>query len=153
MSNWHDNPNSDKVARSFAWRVMVGVIIFVLFIGLISAGVWAFRVATAPVKGQGDAFVQKESATNRIGAQARFEDLYADIQATDAKLAPAKQALKRNPNSQIKQTEFTGLQNYCLDVVADYQAESRKYLSADFKAFDLPVGEVLLSDPSTDCKP
>lgn len=150
MSNWHDNPNSDKVARSAAWRIMVFVILAVLFVGLISAGFWAFRVATAPVKGQGEAYVQKESAENRIASQARFEDLYADIKATDAKLASAKQAAKSG--DVIKQTEYTGLVNYCLDVVADYNAESRKYLAADFKAIDLPY-QIDTVDTATDCKP
>jgi hypothetical protein len=139
MSNWYDHNNADKVTRSGTWRIMAIIAAFTIFALLLGGVVWGFRVATAPVKGAGDAFQQQQSGNNRISSQARFEDLYADYEQTVNKIKPAKQALRQNPDSQIKQTELTGLTNYCLDVVGDYNAESRKYLAADFKAIDLPT--------------
>lgn len=152
MTKWYDSDNPSTVVRGGTWRAMLWVVGVVVFVLLLGAALWGLGVISSPFKGAGDAFKQKQSASNRISAQARFEDLYADIKATDAKLGPAKQALKQNPDSQIKQTEFTGLQNYCLDVVADYNAEARKYLSMDWKAIDLP-DQIDTTSPSTDCKP
>lgn len=131
----------------------VGLIIFlvVLFFIVTPLAVWGFRVATSDVKGQGDSIITKNSSTNRISAQERFEDLYADIKATDAKIGPAKQAMKADPDSQVAQTNYTGLVNYCLDVVGDYNAEARKYTSADFRSIDLPA-QISDVDSATDCK-
>lgn len=138
MTKWYDSDNPSTVVRGATWRGMIWVLLILVFIAVVGIAWWAFGVATAPVKGQGDAYKQKESASNRIVKQAFFEDTYADYESTVAKLKPAKQALKQNPDSVIKQTEYTGLQNYCLDVVASYNAESNKYLAADFKRVDLP---------------
>jgi hypothetical protein len=138
MFNWYDNSNADKVARSGAWRIMLWITVFAVFFALLGWLLWGLGVIGAPVKGAGDAFKQKESANNRIAKQELFEELYADYESTVAKIKPAKQAMKQNPDSIIKQTEYTGLQNYCLDVVAQYNAESNKYLAVDFKRADLP---------------
>lgn len=130
----------------------VGLIVFlvVLILIVVPIAAWGIKVATSDVKGQGDAIVQKNSSTNRISAQERFEDLYADIKASDAKIGPAKQAAKANPST-VNQTNLTGLVNYCLDVVGDYNAEARKYTSADFRAIDLPA-QISGMDSATDCK-
>lgn len=153
MSNkWYNSDNPSTVVRGGTWRGMIWVVSIVIFFLLLGAALWAFGVFTSPFKGQGDAFKTQQSSTNRIASQERFEDLYAEIKATDAKLAPAKDAMKANPDSQVKTTEYTGLVNYCLDVVADYNSESRKYLSADFRAIDLPY-QIDSADTSTDCKP
>ena len=149
---WYDSDNPSRVVRGASWRGAVWVVGFLVFIAVVSIAWWAFTVAASDPKGRGDAIKEKNSSTNRIAAQQRFEDLYADIQATDAKLGPAKLALDANPDSQIKQTEFTGLSNYCLDVVGDYNAEARKYLAKDFRAFDLPA-QIDTQLPATDCKP
>lgn len=138
MSKWHETEDPDKFARGFGLRVIVWFLIILIVFGAIGVGIWAFRVATAPVRGAGDAFVQKQSAPNRIVQQANFEDLYAEYQDTLAKIPAAKAASKAAPKSQIKRTELTGLVNYCVDVAGDYNADSRKYLAADFKAIDLP---------------
>lgn len=147
---WYDSDNPTTVARGAGWRIGLGILAVLAVIALISVGVWGFKVATSDVKGQGDATVQKNSANNRIAAQERFEDLYAEIQQTDAKIGAAKQAYKANP-TQVNQTNLTGLVNYCLDVVGDYNAEARKYTSADFRAVDLPA-QISEFDSKTDCK-
>ncbi len=150
MTKWYDSDNPSTVVRGASWRAGVWIGVVLLVVALISIGVWGFKVATSDVKGQGDAIVQKNSANNRIAAQERFEDLYAEITQTDAKIGPAKQAFKANPTA-VNQTNLTGLVNYCLDVVGDYNAEARKYTSADFRAVDLP-SQISTMDPATDCK-
>lgn len=139
MSNWYDNPNADKVTRSAGWRIMVWITVFAIFFALLGWLLWGLGVIGAPVKGAGDAFKQKESASNRIVQQAEFEDLYAEYESSLAKIPTAKKAAKQDPDNQVKQTEYTGLVNYCVDVAGKYNAESRKYLAADFKAIDLPA--------------
>lgn len=138
MSNWYDNSNADKVTRSAGWRIMLWVTVFAIFFALLGWLLWGLGVIGAPVKGAGDAFKQKESADNRIVQQAEFEDLYNEYKDSLAKIPAAEKALKRDPDSVIKNTELTGLINYCIEVAGDYNAESEKYLAVDFKRVDLP---------------
>lgn len=152
MQKWYDSDNPSTVVRGGTWRAMIWVLSIIAFFVIIGLLSWGFKVFTAPVKGQGDAYREQQSSTNRIASQARFEDLYQEILQSDAKLAPAKAALDVNPKDPIKSTEYTGLMNYCLDVVGDYNAEARKYLAKDFRAIDLPP-QIDPLDPATDCKP
>jgi len=139
MSNWYDNPNADKVTRSAGVRIMIWVVVFAVFFVALGWLLWGLGVIGAPIKGQGDAFKQKESASNRIVQQAEFEDLNAEYESALVKIPIAKKAAKQDPNNQTKQTEYIGLVNYCVGVAGKYNAESRKYLAADFKAIDLPA--------------
>lgn len=140
MSNkWHESDNPSTFVRGATWRTMIWIVVVVLFFTFLGWGLWALGVFTSPIKGQGDAFKQQQSSSNRIVQQAEFEDLYAEYQDALVKIKPARDAVKQNPDSTIKQTELTGLINYCVDVAGDYNAESRKYLAADFKAIDLPA--------------
>ena len=113
-------------------------IALVLLIALGGVGAWAFRVATSDIKGQGDAVVTKNSGTNRIAAQERFEDMYQDILAADRRIAVAAATAKRNP-SQVNTTNLAGAVSYCIEVVADYNAEARKYTAQEFRSLDLPA--------------
>lgn len=126
----------------------VGAVFAVILFGV---AVWGFRVVTSPVKGQGDAAITKNSAANWTAAQARFEEMYADIEATDRKIELAREALDTDPGDKTAQQTLSGTQNYCLEVVGDYNAEARKYLASDFKAADLP-DQINNNAPSTDCK-
>lgn len=139
MSNWYDNKNADKVTRSAGWRIMLWIALFAVFFALLGWLLWGLGVIGAPIKGAGDAFKTQQSGTNRITQQAFFEDTYADYESTVAKIQPAKDALKNDKDNPLLQEQLTGTINYCLDVVADYNAQSRKYLAADFKAIDLPA--------------
>ena len=49
-----------------------------------------------------------------------------------------KTAAAEDP-SQFNKTNLTGARTYCASVVADYNALSRKYTAAEFKAADLPA--------------
>lgn len=136
--------------RGLRWG-LIWTIIIVLVIALISIAAWGFRVATAPVRGQGDAAITKYSAENWTAAQARFENEYQDVLATDQKIDLAADAATADPDDQTKADTLAGLRSYCLSAVADYNADARKYLSADFRAADLP-DRIDTTDPATDCK-
>lgn len=133
--------------KKIIWLSIAGLVALVI----IGIGAWAFRVATAPIKGQGDAAMVKYSAENWTAAQARFEDLYADIEATDRKIEVAQASLDLDPDDKTAQQTLLGTKNYCLEVVGDYNAEARKYLAEDFKAVDLPA-QINNNSQSTDCK-
>lgn len=127
------------------------VIASVVGIALISAAVWGFGVITSPVKGQGEAYKTKNSSENWTKAQAKFENLYADIQAADKKAKLATDALAANPTDITLQQTHSGVVSGCLNLVADYNAASRTYLAGDFKSADLPY-QIDETDRSTDCK-
>jgi hypothetical protein len=135
--DWGRSPRRDTahgLGYLLAWAVGIALIV-----GVVSAGVWYFGVATSDVKGRGDATKVHNSATNRIFAQQHFEDLYAGITDRDVpNLKSARAALKRDPHDQALQTNMTGVQQICNQDVADYNASARKFLERDFKAADLP---------------
>lgn len=109
-----------------------------LLIVALSVGGYLAKVALSGPKGQGDAIIKKNSAANWTAAQAKFEDLYQGVIAVEQKVALASSTLELNPDDKTAQQTLHGLQSACVDAVADYNAESRKYLAADFKAADLP---------------
>lgn len=150
--SWLDSDNPDKVAAATGGRVALWVIVGLLFTLILGGGLWALRVGTSDIKGQGDVTIKKNSAPNRIEAQEDFEELYADIKATDRKLDVYAAAVKAKPDDAIARTNLDGTTAYCLGVVGDYNAKARKILAADFKAVDLP-SEIDDADPATDCKP
>lgn len=117
---------------------VIWAIIITIVIALGGVAWWAISVATADIKGEGDKIIEQQSAENFIRAQAFFEDTYADYEATLVKIEIAREALAADPGNQTLTTNLTGVQNHCTNVVADYNAESNKYLSEDFKAADLP---------------
>ena len=125
----------------------LGAIVLIFAIGI---GWWAFRVTTAEVRGQGNAVIQRENSTNRIAAQERFESLWAEAIAADKKIDVLTDAVADDP-SYVNKTNLIGARNYCLSVVADYDAEARKYTAENFRAIDLPA-QIDDRDPKTDCK-
>lgn len=146
MTN-QDYRDANRAGRwAVKWWLLIVAIILIL-----SAIIWGITVATSGVKGQGDAVIKKNSAENWTAAQARFEDLYAEIKAADDKIDVAQDALALDPEDKTLQTNLSGTTNYCISVVADYNADARKYLAADFKAADLP-DQIDEFDTDTDCK-
>lgn len=118
------------------WVLAVLAVVLVL-----SLGGWALSVAFSPVKGAGEAFKQKQSAVNRIQKQEMFEQLTADIDGYVAKIAVARAAVASAANEVdrgLRQTELVGVTQTCIDAVQQYNAESRKYTSRDFKSAGLP---------------
>ena len=147
---WYESDNPDRVARAVGARAVVWIAIAVVLVGVLAIAIWGFKVATSDIKGQGDAQRQKNAATNRIAAQERFESLHAEILAADQRIGILAGAVKADP-SYTNKTNLTGAQTYCLSVVADYNAEARKFTAAQFRAADLPASIDIL-DPATDCK-
>lgn len=129
----------------------LALIVIIILGGLISGGIWAFGVATSGVKGQGDAISQKNSSANWVAAQARFEDLYAGIQAKDAQIGVLHADKVARPNDLTAQQTYTGVVSACLKSVSEYNADSRKFLASDFKSADLPT-EINISNSNFDCK-
>jgi hypothetical protein len=129
----------------------VWLIAVLAVVGLISVGAWGFRVLTSDVKGQGDSIIQKNSATNRIFAQQNFEERYQDILAADRRIDTVYLAWKADKTDPTLTTNLTGTINYCIDAVAEYNADARKFLLEDFKAEDLP-DVISNTNPLTDCK-
>lgn len=132
----------DRGIRYGVSRVaIIWIIVLVLALAL-GAGIWGLNVALSGVKGQGDGIIEKNSSQNWVDAQARFEENYADIEATQFKIAAASDALEAakaagEPTKTLEQT-LQGTINYCASVVADYNADARNFLREDFKASDLP---------------
>jgi Tfp pilus assembly protein PilV len=137
MSSFYE-PKSQK---AFAGNVMLWVIVAVVFVGLIGIGLWAFGVVTAPWKGQGGAFKQQQSATNRVQKQEMFEQIAADFDGYLVKIQIAVQAAKdaTGIDKELRQTELIGLRQTCVDAAQQFNAESRKYTSRVWKSAGLPA--------------
>jgi hypothetical protein len=157
VSSWNDYKEDrrdfDRAARWGVGRILLLVIGILLVGGLITWGIWGFNVATSSVKGQGDGIIQKNSAENWVDAQARFEENYADIEATQFKIKQASDALTQaqengQPTKTLEQT-LQGTINYCASVVGEYNADAKNYLREDFKRSNLPDH----IDPETACSP
>jgi hypothetical protein len=134
-------------------EIWTGIGITLGFIALIAGILWVSfgaKVASSGIIGQGDAIIQKNSAENWTKAQAEFEELYAGIEAADRNIVVAYEAYDRDP-SQFNETNYTGAQMTCQDLIGQYNSKARTFLAADFKAADLP-DRIDQSLPATDCK-
>jgi hypothetical protein len=140
-----------KEHRSWAFYAMAWIIGLIAFVLLVNAVIWTLSVAVSGPQGQGDAIREQNSAENWTSAQARFEEMYADIVATDRKIDVAADLAEQDPENQTYQQTLAGTKSYCLTVVGEYNAEARKFLSEDFRAADLP-DQINNNDPDTDCK-
>lgn len=130
------------------WLVLIVILILG---GLISAGIWALGVATSGIKGQGDAVKTNNSAENWTAKQAFFEDKYEAIKAADQKIGLYAKAAAADPKDKTAATNLQGITSQCINYVAEYNAESRKFLSQDWKSVDLPT-EIGNTISATDCK-
>lgn len=141
---------SDKPSR---WAFGIGgwIIVILLFSMALSAAAWGISVLVSDIKGQGDAIKKKNDAVNRIAASERFEERYQDILAADRRIDVMHNALSADPKSGVAQTNYAGAVNYCLEVVAEYNADARKYTAEQFRASDLPA-QIDNLDSATDCK-
>ena len=148
MSDWREAKREMNRAGRFG---LGWVLVIVIGVALLGAAGWGLSVLTSGPKGAGDAIAQKNSAANWTAAQARFEDLYAGVEAADRKIGLAAAGLAANPDDKTSQQTYAGVVSGCIDLVGDYNADARKYLAADFKAADLP-DQITDIDPSTDCK-
>jgi len=140
-------------ARSAGWRAAIWVLAIVLFAGAISVGIWAFRVSTSDVKGAGDQTRITNDGRNRVNSQEWFEGMYAQILTADQNLDGAAKNLATASDADQKafwQTNYTGLQNRCRDMVNQYNAEAHKVSRGQWRSDDLPE-QIDTTDPRTDC--
>lgn len=126
-------------ARSAGWyalRWFAAILIVGLLVG---GGLWWLNVATSGVRGQGDGIVQRNSAENWLDAQARFEENYAEYEATLVRIDTAYAAHLAAPTDKTLHQTYLGTVGYCTALVADYNADARNFLREDFRASDLPA--------------
>ena len=126
-------------------RVWITILIIA---GIVGAAIWGITVLTSGVKGQGDGIIENNSSENWIKQQAKFEELHAEYESTLVRIDQFKGIADANPNDAIAQTNYNGQISHCTDVVADYNAATRSFLSEDWKSIDLPA----TLDPA-DCVP
>lgn len=116
----------------------------------IIVALWAAGVLWAGPKGAGDAYKTNQSGTNRISKQEWFEQTYQDIQNADKTVGLMHDALAGDP-SYVNKTNYTGARAACNQIVANYDAEARKYTSQDWRDNKLPSA-IDQTDPKFDCK-
>lgn len=153
MSDFEDRLYKKPMRTILGLTVRAWVIVAVVLVlgGITTAALWAGGVFTSDIKGQGDAQIIKNSAPNRVGAQQSFEDLYAEIKASDKNINVTAANLKKKPGDAKLETELSGQMQYCNGLVGEYNADARKFLMEQFRSADLPH-QIDDSDPATDCK-
>lgn len=148
--DWADELESRPIATGLKWWFGAIALIVVTVVLL-----FVFGVVTAPWKGKGDAYQQKNTSANWVAAQRAFHQQYNDIQAYKAKIAAAKRDLDdfehAHPNlgngtpydplaqqDQNLRTTLTGLGQQCQNTVTGYNTDAQSYLTQDFRDAGLP---------------
>lgn len=132
------NRDERREVRSAGWYALRWGIAVLIVILLLGGGLWALNVATSGARGQGDGVVKRNSASNWLDAQARFEENYAEYESTLVRIDTAYAAHLASPGDKTLQQTYLGTVGYCTNLVADYNADARNFLREDFRASDLP---------------
>ena len=151
-------------------RVKIAIAALIAVVLVAPIAIWGIQVATSDTRGAGNTEIARNSAENRIRSQAYFEQSYQDISKFDLQIGDAQKAyndfVTNNPKpsaedlvaAQIygqqlnsRQVTLTGLQQQCQNTVANYDAEARKTLAAEWRSNELPY-QIDDSSPETDCK-
>jgi hypothetical protein len=148
---WHESDDPDVVASGVSKRLALWIVVAVAFFAVLAAVIWMVGVGTSDLHGSGEAIKQRYNANNRIAAQERFEERFADIKAADRRIDVAKATLDADPADPTLRTNYTGAVQYCISAVGEYNADARKYTAEAFRAKDLPA-QIDDTDPATDCK-
>ena len=148
---WYESDNPTRVARGASWRVALWVLGVVVFAGLITAGIWAVKVATSDVRGTGDTVSKVNSRDNRIFAQEHFFTLYNALLAYDQQLDQAAADKAEHPGDQFYATNYSGMVKTCIDARNQYNADANKVTQAKWRDASLPF-QIDETDPKTDCK-
>ena len=110
-----------------ATLIVIGSIVLLI---LLSWAGLAYRTATSGIVGKANAHIKKNNYTNIIAKREIFEDMNQEVVSASQRV----QLYKTSKDITTK----TGVTSYCMTVVAQYNSESRKYTSREFKAIDLP---------------
>lgn len=140
-----------RTTMSATFRIWLVVVLVVVLGGLLSAGIWYFKVGTSDIRGAGNAEIIKNEAGNRIRAQEGFEKYFQAILAADQTINLTAESLKTDPGNPKLMTELMGQKQACMITVGQYNAKARSFSQADFRAADLPF-EIDNTNPQTDCK-
>lgn len=119
-------------------KVLFGGVAAAVVVVLLSFAGWGLKVLLSDPVGQGNAIIKKNDANNRIAKQEQFEDLNAEFDTALRNVETLTAVAKQDPTT-FNKTNATGAVTYCTSVANDYNALSRKYTAADFKAVDLPA--------------
>lgn len=145
-----DRRDFDADSRRVGVRVFGWSLTTVVAVLAIVALAFALTVAWAPWKGQSEAFKAKNSGTNRIRAQEQYVQTYNDLLAADRRVDAMWHARKDDPTT-VNKINYTGAVNFCIQLVADYDALADKYTSADYRPEGYPA-KIDPLDKTTDCK-
>lgn len=148
---WYESDNPSRVIRGGSWRLGLWILAGVVFVGLISAGIWAVKVATSDVRGAGDQAAKVNSANNRIFAQEHFFTLYNQLLAYDQQLDQAAKDKAEHPGDAYFATNYSGLVKVCIDARNQYNADANKVTQAKWRDPALPF-QISALDSKTDCK-
>jgi hypothetical protein len=146
---WADDLEGKPLVTGFKiLGILLGTGIVIVMI------LWGFGVITAPWKGQGDAYQQKNSAQNWVAAQKTFHTEFNDVEAYKAKIAQSQKDITAyeiahpqangtpfDPAAQQDanlHTVLTGLQQQCQNTVADYNTNAESYLTESWRDAQLP---------------
>lgn len=139
MNRNYDSWREDRRDLNRGFRLGLGWWVIIVIVALlIGAWIWGLTVATSGVRGQGDGIIRKNSADNWISAQRAFEQNYADYESTLTRIDTFHAAYEADQSDAVAKTNWLGSISYCTELVADYNADARSYLSEDFQASDLP---------------
>ena len=150
MSRREEWRDLDADSRAVGIRVLGWSLTTIVVVILVMVALFALTVAWAPWKGQGEAIKTRESGTNRIRAQEEYVQTYNDLLAADRRVDVMWHARRDDP-TQVNKTNYTGAVNFCIQLIADYDALGDKYTSADFRPEGYPARVDQLSK-TTDCK-
>lgn len=140
----------DYVTRHGFWYAAKWVAASIVAILLMVGTLWFTGVLFAGPKGAGDAYKTNQSGTNRIAKQEMFEQLYQDIQVADLNV-DATYVIQLTDPSYVNKTNYLAAKQQCNQLVGNYNAEARKYTSADWRDNKLPSA-INQEDPKFDCK-
>ena len=144
-------PTDKQIWRAGKTWAIVGVAAVIL----IPFAVWGLSVLFSDPAGRGNQIKQINRAENRTFAQEQFQQLLNDIKAYDQQIAVAGKAVDEHPTQDTERERLSqvyfGLQNQCINVSAQYNAEAQKISKEKFRDADLPE-RIDGTDPATDCK-
>lgn len=131
------------------------IVVAVALIVLVPIAVWGFMVATASIRGAGNAHRQTETADYRIANYERFKNDCNAIVATEGKIALAQQAVDNEVKGAVdsfREQQLTqnlqALQNVRLEQVTEYNADASKtdtrakFLDSALPYYINPNGEI-----------
>ena len=115
------------------WTIAIGIVIVII------GGVFfTLNVLLAPAKGAGGVVIKNNSAENRIEKQEKFESLYAKVTFNEDLVEQYTKTVETDPTNNTAKINLDGAKSACKAAVRQYNAETRKVTSADWKAYDLP---------------